>query len=169
MGWIGNTASLADFSDPVVAALRRHVDAGRIRVRIVSSRPLERPGLRAEFEPWSPAGELESLQGFDIGIMPLHDDEQSWGRCGLKAIQCMAVGVPVVASPIGAAPEIIDGLSNGLLATTEDEWFEAIARLATSPDLRTSMGECARTTIADDFSVMANTPRLAALLEAIGR
>lgn len=167
VGWIGNTSSLSDFSDPVAAALQRHIEAGRIRLKVVSSQPLERPDLRADFEIWSLATETNSLRGFDIGIMPLHDDEQSWGRCGLKAIQCMAVGVPVVASPIGAAREIIDGHSNGLLASTEAEWFESIARLASSADLRNSMGERARAVVERDFSITANTPRLAEVFTSI--
>ncbi len=167
VGWIGNTASLVDFSDPVARALQHHIEAGRVKLRIVCSRPLEHEGLTAEFEPWSLATELDSLHRFDIGIMPLDDTEGNRGRCGLKAIQCMAAGVPVVASPVGAATEIIDGHTNGLLASTEDEWSEAIGRLAASAALRDSMGTRARATVAADFSVAANVPRLLALFEAV--
>lgn len=167
VGWIGNTASLGDFSDPVARALQHNIDAGRVTLRIVCSRPLEHEGLTAEFEPWSLDTELDSLQRFDIGIMPLDDSEGARGRCGLKAIQCMAVGVPVVASPVGAATEIIDGHSNGLLASTEDEWSDAIGRLAGSAALRGSMGARARATIEADFSVAANIPRLLALFAAV--
>jgi glycosyltransferase involved in cell wall biosynthesis len=166
VGWIGNTGSLTDFTAPVTDALRRHIDAGRICLRIVSSEPLARDDLVADFEPWSLATEVDSLRRFDIGIMPLRDDEQSWGRCGLKAIQCMAVGVPVVASPVGAAPEIIDG-ANGLLASTSEEWFEALGRLAGSVDLRDTMGERARDTVARDYSVEVNVNRLAAVLRNV--
>ncbi len=166
VGWIGNTASLTDFSDPVAVALERHIDAGDIRLTIVSSHPLDYQGLHSDFAPWSLETELDALHRFDIGIMPLHDDEQSWGRCGLKAIQCMAVGMPVVASPIGAAPEIIDAGSNGLLASTEEEWFDSIAVLARSAEVRASMGEHARATVEARFSVAANTPRLAEVFEA---
>jgi glycosyltransferase involved in cell wall biosynthesis len=167
VGWIGNTASLADFDPPVVNALRRHVDSGLIRVRVVSSEPLAGYDLRAEFEPWSQHTEVDSLRGFDIGIMPLRDDEQSWGRCGLKAIQCMAVGVPVVASPVGAAPEIVDGETNGLLASTTEEWFESIGRLAGSAELRNEMGARGRDTIAGDYSVEVNAPRFARVLASV--
>jgi glycosyltransferase involved in cell wall biosynthesis len=169
VGWIGNTASLSDFEDPVARALQRHIDAGRIRLRIVSSQPLARSGLAAEFEPWSLATEVDSLRRFDIGIMPLRDDEQSWGRCGLKAIQCMAVAVPVVATPVGAACEIVRPRSNGLLATTEQEWFAAIEELAASRDLREEMGRRARETVEADFSVGVNARRIAELLDVTSR
>lgn len=167
VGWIGNTGSLGDFSDPVAKALQRHIAAGRIRLRIVCSRPLGRDDLISEFEPWSLATEVDSLRRFDIGIMPLDDTEAGRGRCGLKALQYMAVGSPVISSPVGAAPEIIQPDVNGFLATTEEEWFDAIARLATSATLRSRLGARARATVEADFSVAANVPRLLALFEAV--
>jgi glycosyltransferase involved in cell wall biosynthesis len=159
VGWIGNTASLTDFSEPVVEALRRQIGAGSVRLKVVSSRPLGIPDLPETFEAWSPQTEVKSLRGFDIGIMPLHDDEQAWGRCGLKAIQCMAVGVPVIASPIGAAPEIIDG-TNGVLATSGQEWSDAVASLTSDTTRRQEMGARARDTIQREYSVAANLPRI---------
>src|SRR5206468_12187008 len=49
-------------------------------------------GLRAT--PWRRETELDDLRTFDIGIMPLPDDEWSKGRCGLKALQYMALAIP---------------------------------------------------------------------------
>jgi glycosyltransferase involved in cell wall biosynthesis len=163
VGWIGNTASLTDFDDRVVRALRRVVDGGLATFTVVCSEPLGRPDLPETFVPWSADTELASLQSFDIGIMPLHEDEQAWGRCGLKAIQSMAVGTPVIASPIGAAPEIIDG-TNGLLATDETEWFVAIRRLASDSTLRLAMATAARETVERRYCVGATLP---VLLEAL--
>jgi glycosyltransferase involved in cell wall biosynthesis len=79
----------------------------------------------------------------------------------------MAVGVPVVASPVGAAPEIVDGETNGLLASTTEEWFESIGRLAGSAELRNEMGARGRDTIAGDYSVEVNAPRFARVLASV--
>jgi glycosyltransferase involved in cell wall biosynthesis len=167
VGWIGNTASLSDFSDEIIGALAKLRADGAARLRVVSSRALDRPELVSEFEPWSLDTEIDSLRRFDIGIMPLYDDEQARGRCGLKAIQCMAVGIPVVASPVGAAEEIITDGVDGFFASSEQGWYGAISDLAASDEQRKAVGACARRRVEDEFSVAANVPRLHALLQRV--
>jgi glycosyltransferase involved in cell wall biosynthesis len=169
VGWIGTGGSLGDFIPPVLSALRDLVDAGIIDLEIVCNRPLEVEGLRARFTRWSAATEVPSLHNFDVGIMPLDDDERSAGRCGFKAIQCMAVGVPVVASPVGSAVEIIDGSTTGLLARSSEEWKERLVRLATQPLLRQEMGHAGRALIARRYSVQSNLTELVGAFEqAVG-
>jgi glycosyltransferase involved in cell wall biosynthesis len=51
--------------------------------------------------PWQSATEVEDLSEMDIGIMPMHEDLWSQGKCGLKALQYMALGIPTICSPIG--------------------------------------------------------------------
>jgi len=167
IGWIGNTPSLADFSDDVVAALAKLCGDGTARVRVVSSRALDRPELPAEFEPWSLATELDSLRRFDIGIMPLDDDEPARGRCGLKALQCMAVGVPVVASPVGAATEIITDGVDGFFASGERDWYDTLTDVVRSDERRASVGASARRRVEDEYSVAANVPRWLSLLSRV--
>ncbi|MCF0207670.1 MAG: glycosyl transferase family 1, partial [Bacteroidales bacterium] len=55
---------------------------------------------------WSAANEIEELCEFDIGLMPLPDDIWSRGKCGFKGLQCMALELPVVMSPVGVNSEI---------------------------------------------------------------
>jgi glycosyltransferase involved in cell wall biosynthesis len=165
VGWIGTGGSLTDFTPTVVVALRRLVDDGLIRLDIVCNRPLEIEGLPARFTRWSADTEVSSLQAFDIGIMPLPDDERSAGRCGFKAVQCLAVGVPVVASPVGAATEIVDGSTTGLLADSTDAWAAGLRRLALDPVLRQELGQGGRACVARRFSVQSNLPELVRALE----
>ncbi len=50
---------------------------------------------------------------------------------GLVMIEALAAGTPVVVTPRGAAPEIVDHGTTGFLAETEDELVDAVGRLGT--------------------------------------
>src|SRR6266478_9907413 len=84
--------------------------------------------------------------------MPLCDNELSRGKCGLKLIQYMACGLPVVGSPIGENREIVYP-SVGFLATTEEEWFETLSRLIEDEELRRRLGQNARVKVERSYSL----------------
>ncbi len=118
------------------------------------------------FLPWSEEAEIDCLHRFDVGIMPLADDSWSQGKCAYKLIQYMAVGLPVVASPIGMNRKVVTHGENGFLAATADEWLDALKRLADDPDLRRRMGEAGRLRAERDFALAPAAPRLIAALRA---
>ena len=103
--------------------------------------------------PWSSATEVAVISSFDIGIMPLPDDQWVKGKCGLKGLSYMALEVPTVMSAIGVNPEIINDGVNGFLATTEEEWVNKISQLIESFELRKKMGISGRETIVSRYSV----------------
>jgi glycosyltransferase involved in cell wall biosynthesis len=103
--------------------------------------------------PWSSATEAVELADGDIGITWLPNDSWSQGKCGLRVLQFMAAGLPVVANPVGMnRKQVADG-ETGFLATTPDQWAEAIVRLATDPQLRERMGQAGRWLAEDQYSV----------------
>ncbi len=117
--------------------------------------------------PWSEATEVELLQRIDIGIMPLPDEPWTRGKCGYKLIQYMACGLPVVASPVGANTDIVRHGETGFLASTEEQWAEALARLVAQADLRRRMGSAGRQGVQAEFSLQVLAPRLEGLLRSV--
>ena len=105
----------------------------------------------------------------DIGVMPLPDDQWSRGKCGLKALQYMALGVPTVCSPVGVNTEIIQDDENGLIASTEDEWVEKLTRLLRSAELRGRLGRAGRETVDARYSAEVQAPRVFQIIESVVR
>jgi glycosyltransferase involved in cell wall biosynthesis len=139
--WIG-TPVTAEFLKPlalVLAALKtKHPD---LHLRLIGAGAAILAWLPfAEVVDWSAATEARLLAECDIGLMPLPDNEFTRGKCGLKLIQCMAAGLPVVGSPVGANCEIVGQGEDGYLADSAQEWFEALDRLIADEPLRRELG-----------------------------
>lgn len=73
------------------------------------------------------ATKLELLGGAAALVNPLSWDEPF----GLCMIEAMASGTPVIATPRGAVPEIVDHGRTGFLGTDVDEMADAVGRLGT--------------------------------------
>jgi glycosyltransferase involved in cell wall biosynthesis len=151
LGWMGSSTSqthLEAFA-PVLQAL---TSRRGVVLRVCSNREPSLPGVPFEWQPWSADVELAELGRFDIGIMPVPDDAFSRGKCALKALQYMAMGVATVCSPVGANRELIRHGENGLLATTAEEWLAAVASLIDDPGLRLRLGRAGRQTVESGYS-----------------
>ena len=169
LAWIGQRATF-----PFLRAAGAHLTMAARRLpglelRVIADYIEPMAGLEAVLCPWSSATEGAQLADADIGITWLPDDSWCRGKCGLKVLQYMAAGLPVVANPVGVHPEMVAHGQTGFLATTPDQWADAIERLAGDPDLRRRMGAAARQRIQQYYSVDTWGPRLAALIEqAVG-
>src|SRR6266446_6662585 len=154
VGWIGTpmTAKYVQAVIPVMERLQRAHPKLNFRL-IGAGNGFSCNGLRAEVAAWSRETESELLLGCDIGIMPLPDTEFTRGKCGLKLIQYMACGLPVVASPVGVNREIVEEGRNGHLATSADEWYARLDGLIRDPGLRMSMGKAGREKVAGGYTL----------------
>ena len=63
--------------------------------------------------------------------------------------------LPVVATNIGTTPKIIENMRNGLLVNSDREWVSALEKLVKNPELRKTLGQEARKTIIDKYSINA--------------
>jgi glycosyltransferase involved in cell wall biosynthesis len=104
------------------------------------------------FVPWTAEREAEDVGACHVGIMPLPDNEFTRGKCALKALQYMATGRPVVVSPVGVNKDIVKDGENGFLASSTEDFVEALMRLAGSSDLRRTMGAAGRKTVEQAYS-----------------
>lgn len=121
-------------------------------------------GTEVVHYPWRLNGEMEEFRSCDIGVYPLWDDEWARGKCGFKAIQFMAAGIPVVASAVGMNREIIQDGINGFLATSEAEWCDKLRLLIEDPFLRRKIGLAGRETVERQYSLEGNAPKLLEVL-----
>lgn len=166
IGWTGSHSSV-QYLSLIAAALRRLGERHHFRFVAIGVDHLELPGVEVECRPWASATEVEDLWDFDIGIMPLSDDRWSRGKCAMKAIQYMGVGVPVLLSPVGANLDVVEDGVNGLFARNEDDWVAALSSLLGDRQLRERLGRAARRTVESRFSAEVQAPRLARLLRSV--
>jgi glycosyltransferase involved in cell wall biosynthesis len=162
IGWIGLPYNF-EYLNLIRDALRRMQAQLQMRFRVISSHPPVLPGVNVEFRRWSLDTEVEDLQDCQLGVMPLFDDRWARGKCGLKLLQYMAMGIPVVASPVGVNKEIISDGTNGFWATSEEEWFKRLMQLCQDSPLRATMGRAGRQTVVEQYSLETWAPRLGTL------
>ncbi len=164
--WIGTPSTLRYLAawGPVLSRLgSRHPG---LELHVVGA-DLQLPGLRVVTHAWSPTVEREVARGCHIGLAPLGDGDWERGKCGLKLLLYMALGLPAVASHAGVHPEIVTSGVDGELAPDDTTLEAALGRLIGDPARRAALGGAARATLEQRYSVRAITPRLAALLERV--
>jgi glycosyltransferase involved in cell wall biosynthesis len=167
IGWIGVNPGLAyvQLLEKVFQELARKY---QVRIKIITragKEPLTFDGVNVEVKNWTYESEVSEIQEFDIGVMPLPDDEWTRGKCGLKLLQYMALGIPGVASRVGANLEIVEDGMDGFLAQEPAEWIEKLSRLIESRELRQKMGEAARQKAVANYSLEKMAPQLAEVLK----
>lgn len=89
----------------------------------------------------------------------------------LSAIEAMACGVPVVTSPVGMMPDLIESGKNGYMvdAPSEEGFVAALRNLAEHPEISSRMGELARATVRKGFDLEKTSQSLAELYREILR
>ena len=154
IGWTGTFSSkiYLDLLRDVFLRLNKLID---FKLRVIGNFHYDLPGIDLEVIQWTKETEVEDLQGIDIGIYPLVQDDWVLGKSGLKAIQYMAFGLPTVATNVGTTPRIINHMANGWLVRTDEEWIDALETLIKNPALRRNLGEAARLTVLENYSIHA--------------
>ncbi|MBK6542327.1 MAG: glycosyltransferase family 4 protein [Flavobacteriales bacterium] len=156
IGWSGSITTIQHFQYalPALRILKERF-GDRITIRVIGDGTYSEPSLGIQGQPWRRDTEVADLAAFDIGIMPLPDDEWARGKCGLKGLQYMGMGIPAIMSPVGVNGTIITDGVNGFLASSTEEWVAKVSRLIEDAELRQRIGSAARRSVEDHWSVNA--------------
>jgi glycosyltransferase involved in cell wall biosynthesis len=167
--WVGSASTLRGMQrfDAVLDEIGRLVPG--VRLKIVCDRFFSLQHLPVDPCPWSETTETADIAAADIGIAWMPDDDWSRGKCGLKVLQYMAAGLPVIANPVGVHSEMVRPGETGFLAATADEWIAAVRTLAGDPELRRRMGAAGRQHVEHHYSVDCGAARWLELLTTAQR
>ncbi len=157
IGWSGSLSTIKHFeiAIPILKELLIKYP-NQLEIHVIGQAAYKNKELELISKSWHSNTEVEDLNCFDIGIMPLPDDEWAKGKCGLKGLSYMACGIATVMSPVGVNTEIIQHNYNGYLATTQNEWLDALSTLIENKEMRELIGRRGLETVANRYSLEAN-------------
>jgi len=159
IGWIGshgNTYYLFEIQGALENLCKKY---NNVQVKLIGTKGLHTSEHKIKLVEWRLDTELAELASFDIGIMPLTDDEWSRGKGNYKQLQYMALGIPSVVSPVGVNTTLLQDGVNGYFAKTAQEWEDKISKLVENKALREEMGRRSRDMVAKNYSLEASVPK----------
>ena len=172
VGWTG-TPSTARYLEIFADCLRDLTTQGEATFLTIGAPSQLLPGVRQQAHSWNEGTETELLARCDVAIAPLsemgtfdspaalghgrHMADGSWerGKCAFKVLVSMAAGLPVVASPVGMACDIISHGENGFLAADSEDCGAILRALKADVRERQRIGQAARSTVERLFSTLA--------------
>lgn len=166
IGWLG-TPKTIHFLETIKSALENVLNNTTRLIIVGADIPDSLKDLPIQSQAWNEDTEIDQILQFDVGIMPLIDAPFERGKCGYKLIQYMACGLPVVASPVGVNQSIVEQGINGFLASTTEEWTDAIKKLRDDTDLRQKMGMAGRKKVELHYSLESTAAQLVNLFDQI--
>jgi glycosyltransferase involved in cell wall biosynthesis len=150
LGWIGSSAT-ARYLRTIARELEELCASARLRLIGVEQHDFKCPDV--VLSEWSEDTELEDLASCDIGLAPLTDGPWERGKCGLKAIQYMAMGIPVLAADVGVLPKVVKHGETGFIYRNPAEFLRYAHTLANDPELRRLMGAAGRKRVAARYTI----------------
>lgn len=168
IGWTGSHTTIAYFELLKPVFLRLKAKYGdRLQFSLIGDSQYQDESLGIVGLPWRESTEASDLLKFDIGVMPLPDNDWTKGKCGCKGLQYMGVGIPAVMAAVGTNMEIVQSGQNGFLARNEEEWFEQLSSLIDSDSLREKIGNEGRKSLEKRYSRQAWSAKWVNLLSRI--
>lgn len=157
IGWTGTHSTLKYLNQLVPVLAKLEAEGLDFEFRVISNQPPALPLRSLVFVPWRKETEIADLLAFHVGVMPLEDDLWAKGKCAFKALQYMALGIPALVSPVGMNTEVVQNDYNGYVCATSTDWETRLRQLLANPDLRQHLGQSARATVVERYSILSNT------------
>jgi len=160
VGWCGSDQSIEMNLIPFIPVISRLQKVLGFEF-VIMTKPKPLLGnfdLNWSYVEWNIDREQKLGRYFDAGIMPLPDTPFARGKCGIKIIQYMACGLPVIASPIGINTQLCED-GRGFTANCEKEWCDTLSKLVDG-SVRREMGQKGRTYCHKHFHIKKWAPVL---------
>jgi len=179
LGWIGNGIVYKNDLQMLIKPLESLGGKYSIKLTLIGALGQEEiyenfgrlRNIRLEIIDWvssvDPLAVPSSISDFDIGLYPLINSEYNLYKCSLKALEYMAMEVPVIASPVGENRIVIDAGENGFLASNAKEWEENISYLIENESVRKRMGKLGRRKIQENYSTEVCASKLIKVFENV--
>ncbi len=162
IGWTGSHSTV-QYLDEIFPVLKQLEEKYEFEFHVICDVPPKFNLKSLTFIPWTKKAEIDDLLNFNIGVMPLPADVWSKGKCGFKALQYMALGIPAVVSGVGVNAEIVDHGVNGCVCNSKEEWFSCLEKLIIDSAYLRKLSEKTREKIVNNYSVKSNTKNFLSL------
>jgi glycosyltransferase involved in cell wall biosynthesis len=168
VGWTGSPSTVANLQ-LIKRPLEEWGERADVRLLFVGADDFALPEVNHIAAPWRAETEVDDLRRMDVGLLPVLNTPWAPHKFYLKLVQYMALGIPPVATPLGANPTVIDDGITGFLASDNDGWRAVVERLVGDSELRERCGRRAAEVAHERYTLQANAERIvAAFRSAIG-
>lgn len=155
IGWTGSHSTV-QFLDEVYPILLELEKKYTFEFHVIADFPPKFQLRSMKFVKWTKENEINDLLALNVGIMPLPDNFWTQGKCGFKALQYMALGIPAVVSNVGVNAEIVDHDVNGCVCNSPDDWYNYLSKLISDKDYLVRLSRNTREKIVSSYSVQSN-------------
>jgi glycosyltransferase involved in cell wall biosynthesis len=157
IGWTGTHSTLKQLT-PLFPLLVELHKKHPFRFLLIADIPPESMPEFVEFRKWKKETEIEDLMEMDIGVMPLYNTDWERGKCGFKALQYQALGIPAVVSNVGANTKVVKEGETGFICESlplgsTQKWKAELCALLENKKLRIDLGKQARKHVIKTYSV----------------
>lgn len=130
IGWIGSKTTSINMIKliPVFEVLSKKIDFQLNLIGFDKNVSDKFEHLNVNFINWDSKTEIEEINKFDVGIMPLENTPFNQGKCGFKLVQYMGCSLPTISTPLEANVKINRNNKNLHAITTED-WVSAFEKV----------------------------------------
>lgn len=167
IGWTGSL-STSKYLNLIIKCLLKIKKSLGCEILIIGADQKKFSSKEVKYMNWSAKDEVKNLNLIDIGLYPLPNNLWVHGKSGLKALQFMALGIPVVATKIATNLNIIKHNYDGFLVkNSTKEWFKYISILIKNKKKRLLFGKRARLKIFNHYSVSSNKYKYLYILKKV--
>ncbi len=129
IGWSGHPTNLRYLEAIEPALLAVQGQFPKLEFAICSGQPPSFRELKFLHLPFVAGKDLDAIQSFDIGLLPLPDNAFAAGKSPIKGLQYLACGVAPIAAPLSGTRELLGEEETALYASSTEEWVHGLVRL----------------------------------------